>query len=148
MEEASNKLISLACALDAINCHEKDIWCATCPCGSPDASGLAAHTLELSQKPGREYYAHMRSVIANKVSSMQAASTEQGSKPEGVQSAPHHNTNGSKHSPAMLTPMEALTPLSCAELARTLVLWPRNLTSDFASSLAPLSLPCLHISSW
>lgn len=44
----------------------------------------------------------------------------------------------------MLTPMEALTPRSCAELATTLVLWPRNLTSDFASSRAPFSLPVLH----
>lgn len=44
----------------------------------------------------------------------------------------------------MLTPIEALTPRSCAELATTLVLWSRNLTSDFASSRAPFSLPVLH----
>lgn len=40
----------------------------------------------------------------------------------------------------LLTPMDARTPLSCAELATTLVRWARNRTSDFASTRAPFSL--------
>ena len=46
----------------------------------------------------------------------------------------------------VLTPMEALTPRSCAELASTFVRCPRKRTSDFASSLAPFSFPFLHTS--
>ena len=83
-------------------------------------------------------------ISVNKVCTKRATSAEAGRNPRTAQLASNYFTTKREHCPASLTPIEALTPLSCAELARTFVLWPRNLTRDLASTLAPLSLPCLH----
>ena len=107
---------------------------------TPGSSGSL--TLALPKQPGKEF-CPCSDLKLREQSLHDAGPQCQGRKHRGLL-ASWSNVVEAENCPAALTPMEALTPLSCAELARTFVLWPRNLTRDLASTLAPLSLPCLQ----